>query len=173
MDDALRSNGLLMAGLGLPPVTAPNVVSRPPTAFGGAWRASDPGAFAGLRRCPSMATTEGRSMTPPSLTGAVMRATKIRRRKPAYHNGSAWSWTFPHFCEALARAWDYSPPAVAAARAYLGGMTRLMVQGCLGQIPELVDGDAPHTPRGCDAQAWGVTEALRVWKLLADRAKSP
>jgi glycogen debranching enzyme len=29
-----------------------------------------------------------------------------------------------------------------------------------------VDGDAPHAQRGCDAQAWSVTEALRVWKLL-------
>ena len=35
-----------------------------------------------------------------------------------------------------------------------------------GQIPEILDGDAPHTQRGCDAQAWGATEALRVWKLL-------
>ncbi|HXJ72977.1 MAG TPA: amylo-alpha-1,6-glucosidase, partial [Candidatus Dormibacteraeota bacterium] len=26
------------------------------------------------------------------------------RRKPAYHNGTAWTWTFPVFCEALARA---------------------------------------------------------------------
>src|SRR4029077_13510063 len=25
------------------------------------------------------------------------------RRKPAYHNGTAWTWTFPVFCEALAR----------------------------------------------------------------------
>ena len=28
------------------------------------------------------------------------------RRKPAYHNGTAWTWTFPVFCEALARAWS-------------------------------------------------------------------
>jgi glycogen debranching enzyme len=49
-------------------------------------------------------------------------------------------------------------------------MARLMAQGCLGQVPELLDGDAPHTPRGCDAQAWGATEALRVWKLLGDAA---
>jgi predicted glycogen debranching enzyme len=88
------------------------------------------------------------------------------RRKPAYHNGTAWTWTFPVFCEALARAWDFSPEAVAAARAYLGSADRLMKEGCLGQIPEILDGDAPHTQRGCDAQAWGVTEALRVWKLL-------
>jgi len=88
------------------------------------------------------------------------------RRKPAYHNGTAWTWTFPIFCEALAKAWEGSPEALAAARAYLGSMDRLLMGGCTGQIPEILDGDAPHTQRGCDAQAWGVTEALRVWKLL-------
>ena len=88
------------------------------------------------------------------------------RRKPAYHSGTAWTWTFPVFCEALVRAWNSAPEAVAAARAYLGSMQALIDDGCLGQIPEILDGDAPHTQRGCDAQAWGVTEALRVWKLL-------
>jgi hypothetical protein len=88
------------------------------------------------------------------------------RRKPAYHNGTAWTWTFPSFCEALAMAHEFAPEAVAAARAYLGSGDKLMVTGCVGQIPESLDGDAPHTQRGCDAQAWGVTEALRVWKLL-------
>jgi starch synthase (maltosyl-transferring) len=88
------------------------------------------------------------------------------RRKAAYHNGTAWTWTFPVFCEALAQAWSFEPAAVAAARAYLGSMDRLLIEGCAGQLPEIVDGDAPHQQRGCDAQAWGVTEALRVWKLL-------
>lgn len=91
------------------------------------------------------------------------------RRKPAYHNGTAWTWTFPTFCEALARAWDFAPEAVATAKAYLGSMEKLLNDGCLGQIPEILDGDAPHTQRGCDAQAWGATEALRVWKLLKSR----
>jgi glycogen debranching enzyme/glycosidase len=93
------------------------------------------------------------------------------RRKPAYHNGTAWTWTLPVFCEALARAWNFSPEAVAAARAYLGSMEQLMNEGCLGQIPEILDGDAPHTQRGCDAQAWGVTEAMRVWKMLNERER--
>ena len=78
----------------------------------------------------------------------------------------------PTFCEALARAWDFSPGADAAARAYLGSMARLMTEGCLGQLPELLDGDAPHTERGCDAQAWAATEALRVWKLLSSARTS-
>ena len=91
------------------------------------------------------------------------------RRKPAYHNGTAWTWTFPAFCEALARAWDFAPEAVAAAKAYLGSIQQLMNTGCLGQLPEIMDGDAPHTQRGCDAQAWSATEALRVWNLLNRR----
>jgi glycogen debranching enzyme len=88
------------------------------------------------------------------------------RRKPAYHNGTAWTWTFPGFCEALVRAWDGAPEAVAAAKSYLGSAEKLLDEGCLGQLPEILDGDAPHTQRGCDAQAWGVTETLRVWKWL-------
>jgi starch synthase (maltosyl-transferring) len=87
-------------------------------------------------------------------------------RKPAYHNGTAWTWTFPAFCEALALAWDCHPTAVSAARAYLSSMDRLLAESCVGQLPEIVDGDAPHIQRGCDAQAWGATEALRVWKWL-------
>ncbi|MGC8990991.1 MAG: amylo-alpha-1,6-glucosidase [Verrucomicrobiia bacterium] len=43
---------------------------------------------------------------------------------------------------------------------------RLLLEGCVGQLPEIMDGDAPHTLRGCDAQAWSVTETLRVLRIL-------
>ncbi len=89
------------------------------------------------------------------------------RRKPAYHNGTAWPWQLPTFCEAVAVAWDHAPAAVATARAWLGSVDELLDVGCHGHIPEILDGDAPHTQRGCDAQAWSVSEALRVWRLLA------
>ena len=88
------------------------------------------------------------------------------QRKPAYHNGTAWTWPFPVFCEALAMAWGRSPGALETARAYLGSMDLLLAEGCIGHIPELLDGNAPHQQRGCDAQAWGISEALRVWKVL-------
>ncbi len=94
-------------------------------------------------------------------------------RKPAYHNGTAWTWPFPTFCEALALAWNRDPAAVAAARAYLVSMEGLLHHGCVGQIPEVIDGDTPHIQRGCDAQAWGVTEALRVWKALGAQGLAP
>lgn len=86
------------------------------------------------------------------------------RRKPAYHNGTAWTWPFPSFCEAWVKV--YGDDGVPAAKAWLASITRLLDAGCAGQPPEIVDGDHPHLQRGCDAQAWGVSEALRVWRLL-------
>ncbi|HZI31141.1 MAG TPA: amylo-alpha-1,6-glucosidase, partial [Candidatus Binatia bacterium] len=91
-------------------------------------------------------------------------------RKLAYHNGTAWTWTFPTFCEALARVWNFSPEAVATAKSYLASTDKLLNEGCIGQLPEILDADAPHAQRGCDAQAWGATEVLRVWKLLDSQA---
>ena len=61
---------------------------------------------------------------------------------------------------------------VAAAKSYLGSSEKILNEGCLGQIPEILDGDTPHTQRGCDAQAWGATEALRVWKLLSENQET-
>ncbi|MBL0716215.1 MAG: glycogen debranching enzyme family protein [Desulfosarcina sp.] len=86
------------------------------------------------------------------------------RRKPAYHNGTAWTWVFPSFSEAWFRV--YGPAGQPAALAWLGSVVDLMLTGCLGHIPEILDGDLPHTPRGCDAQAWSASEVLRVWSLL-------
>ena len=45
-------------------------------------------------------------------------------------------------------------------------MSHFWIEGCSGQLPEVVDGDAPHQQRGCDAQAWSVSEALRVWTKI-------
>jgi glycogen debranching enzyme len=86
------------------------------------------------------------------------------QRKPAYHNGTAWTWLFPSFCEAWAMV--YPKNGKQTALAWLASSAALLEQGCVGHIPEILDGNIPHTPRGCDAQAWGASEVLRVWKKL-------
>ena len=86
------------------------------------------------------------------------------RRKPAYHNGTAWTWQFPLYAEALAAV--YGAEARRAGLSLLGSSVELLNRGCLCHTPEICDADAPHTPRGCSAQAWGMSELLRVWKLL-------
>jgi glycogen debranching enzyme len=86
-------------------------------------------------------------------------------RKAAYHNGTAWTWLFPSFCEAWVKA--YGKSGKDAALAWLASSTRQIDQGCVGHVPEIMDGDFPHRQRGCDAQAWGVSELMRVWSQLA------
>ncbi len=92
-------------------------------------------------------------------------------RKPAYHNGTAWTWFLPILAEALAVAWAFEPASLHAARSLLGSLAPLLASGSHGQIPEVLDGDAPHRERGCHSQAWAASEALRVWRrLLAQHA---
>ena len=85
-------------------------------------------------------------------------------RKPAYHNGTAWTWIFPSYVEAQFMA--YGEPAREAGLAVLQSSTELIQRGTIGQTPEIVDGNAPHAERGCGAQAWGVTELYRVLAFL-------
>jgi predicted glycogen debranching enzyme len=87
------------------------------------------------------------------------------RRKPAYHNGTAWTWPFPAYCEAWALA--YGEAGRQTALAWLTSSIGLLESGCLGHLPEILDGDYPHTARGCDAQAWGASEWVRVWLKLS------
>ncbi len=86
------------------------------------------------------------------------------RRKVAYHNGTAWTWPFPSYAEAYFKI--HGESGRKTAKAYLSSMVLLMDGGCVTHLPEILDGDSPHTPRGCDAQAWGISEFYRVWKML-------
>ena len=165
--DALRSNCLLAAALGISGGTrAKRMVEAAREHL------VIPGAIRSLAPLPvnpplEVRGNEGHVLNDPSNPyWGRYEGDEDSRRKPAYHNGTAWTWPFPVFCEAMVRAWEFDPKAVAAARGYLGSMEALLDRGCLGQIPEVLDGDAPHLQRGCDAQAWGATEALRVWKML-------
>jgi glycogen debranching enzyme len=85
-------------------------------------------------------------------------------RKVAYHNGTAWCWPFPAYCEALATAGD----AVNRKRALALLMSAIqwMENGVIGEMPEVLDGHVPHINGGCLAQAWSVSEFYRVLKIL-------
>ena len=89
-----------------------------------------------------------------------------RSRKVAYHNGTAWCWPFPAYCEALRMVGGKA--AIPRARALLESMIDYYEDGVPGELPEVADGDAPHRPGGCPAQAWSVTEFYRVHRLLTD-----
>jgi glycogen debranching enzyme len=48
------------------------------------------------------------------------------------------------------------------AAQWLASLREHMSEAGLGQISEIFDGDPPHRPRGCIAQAWSVAELLRA-----------
>jgi predicted glycogen debranching enzyme len=77
-------------------------------------------------------------------------------RDGAYHEGTAWAFLLGIYADACQRVRGRVPPGV------LSGLIAHLEGDGLGQIAEVFDGDAPHHPRGCPAQAWSVAEALRV-----------
>src|SRR5439155_20529916 len=96
----------------------------------------------------------------PGYTGAYSGGP--RERDAAYHQGTAWGWLLGPFALAHYRVYKDR----AAALAFLKPLTNALDRYGLGTLGEIFDGDAPHHPRGCIAQAWTVAEVLRAWELL-------
>jgi predicted glycogen debranching enzyme len=87
------------------------------------------------------------------------------QRDAAYHQGTVWSWLLGPYADALVRTnGAFGKPK---ARKAVEGIVAHLREAGLGTISEIFDGDAPHAPRGCPAQAWSVGEVLRVWKESA------
>ncbi|MFB6249979.1 MAG: amylo-alpha-1,6-glucosidase [Salinibacter sp.] len=81
------------------------------------------------------------------------------QRDGAYHQGTVWSWLIGPFVKAHLRVYD-DP---ATARSYLAPLRRYLEGHGVGSVSEIFDGDAPFTPRGTPAQAWGVAQILGAW----------
>ena len=95
----------------------------------------------------------------------------VRERDGAYHQGTVWPWLMGPFVEAWLRVRGGTPRAKAEARArFLDPLLAHLDDAGVGHLPEIADGDPPHTPRGCPFQAWSVGEALRLERVvLAER----
>ncbi len=87
-------------------------------------------------------------------------------RDGAYHQGTVWAWLLGPFVEAHLRAHNFSASARRTCRAWLRPMMEHIGQAGAGTISEIFDGDPPHAPGGCIAQAWSVAEILRAYHLV-------
>ncbi len=83
-------------------------------------------------------------------------------RDGSYHQGTVWGWLIGPFLSAYLRVNRHSGAAKKQAMEWLHPLLAHLDEGCIGSISEIFDGDAPHAPRGCFAQAWSVSETLRV-----------
>lgn len=82
-------------------------------------------------------------------------------RDSAYHQGTVWGWLIGAFVDAFRRTHSRDARAEKRVDEILAGLTTHLTTAGVGQISEIFDGDAPHAPRGCPAQAWSVAEVLR------------
>ncbi len=139
--------------------------------------AADPACFTPERADAVIARARRDLVTPaglrtlaPGERGYVGRyGGGVAARDGAYHQGTVWPWLLGAYVRAALRR--------GADKAGL----RALVEGAagnelaLGHVPELADGDPPHAPRGCVAQAWSVAELLRalVWDLGEGASQQP
>ena len=90
-------------------------------------------------------------------------------RDRAYHQGTVWGWWLGIWALALARVSGEPQQGLI----WLDGIGDHLATAGLGSISEIFDGDPPHRPRGCIAQAWSVAETLRAWHELTAMNEQP
>ena len=83
-------------------------------------------------------------------------------RDAAYHMGTVWAWLLGPFARAHFRVYGDA----RLAQSLLEPIAQHLNAACLGSVSEIFDGDAPHSAKGCFAQAWSVAEILRSWIYL-------
>jgi predicted glycogen debranching enzyme len=86
-----------------------------------------------------------------------------RSRDSAYHQGTVWPWLLGPFLTAYVQVHGSSADARGRAGRFLEPLHQHLFQAGLGQISEVFDGDLPHQPGGCIAQAWSAAEVLRAY----------
>jgi len=84
-------------------------------------------------------------------------------RDTAYHNGTAWPWLLGAYVRAYRKVHNYSEDSLENMKTLLEGFDMQLEDAGIGSISEVFDGDFPHSPGGCIAQAWSVAEILRAY----------
>jgi glycogen debranching enzyme len=90
----------------------------------------------------------------------------VQSRDSSYHQGTVWPWLMGPFVTAYLKVNDFSLASRQQAQEWLKPFASHLFEAGLGHVSEICDAAAPHTPRGCFAQAWSVGELLRVALLL-------
>ena len=88
------------------------------------------------------------------------------KRDMAYHQGTTWVFPMGAYYLAYLKVHGSSAEAARYVRRQLEALEPMLQEGCLGQLPEIYDGDFPSEGKGCFAQAWSVGEMLRVLEAL-------
>jgi predicted glycogen debranching enzyme len=88
-----------------------------------------------------------------------------RQRDQAYHNGTVWAWPTGPFVTAFLKTKRHAQKwrSFAFENFLKPLFQEETFRAGLGTISEIFDGELPHEPNGCIAQAWSVAEPLRAY----------
>lgn len=90
-------------------------------------------------------------------------------RDSSYHQGTVWPWLLGPFGEAALRVAEDRTQEKSFLRRHIRGFLKSHLgEAGIGSVSEVFDGDPPHRPGGCIAQAWSVAELIRLYLLLRD-----
>jgi glycogen debranching enzyme len=90
-------------------------------------------------------------------------------RDAAYHNGIVWPWLLGAFLDGHLKVHNRSPQSIEQAKQWLAPLIAYLdngMGGCVGQLPELYEPQAPYRAVGTCAQAWSIAEVLRLAVML-------
>ena len=90
-----------------------------------------------------------------------------QQRDEAYHQGTVWSFLLGPFVESFLKVNGFNRKSRKKAAEFIQPLLKHLIEDCcLGSISEIFDGDSPHKPKGCIAQAWSVAELIRAYRLI-------
>jgi predicted glycogen debranching enzyme len=112
-----------------------------------------------------------RTLSPADPAYKGKYAGDLEARDHAYHQGTVWPWLLGPYIKAYLRAYGKNTKTVDACLSLLAPFLSHLKDAGLGTVSEVFDGDPPHRPGGCIAQAWSVAELLRV--LSEDLLSAP
>jgi len=147
-DESVRPNMVLAAALEFSPLTV-------------------------LQRADVVRVAENDLVTPRGLRTLAPRDARYQgrysggpvERDRAYHQGTVWPWLVGFYAEAYLRAHGSTDTTRAHVRRLLDGFAPELSGHGLNHVSEVFDGDPPHRPAGCFAQAWSTAELLRAYRL--------
>ncbi len=107
-----------------------------------------------------------RSLSPDSVMYRGIYGGSQEQRDEAYHQGTVWAWLAAPFIKAYLRVNRHSSQSIEKAREMLYSFYDHLNDACMDSVSEIFDGDYPHYPRGCFAQAWSVAGILEIHGMI-------
>ena len=107
-----------------------------------------------------------RSLSPEDVQFVPEYSGKHYKRDMSYHQGTVWTFPLGSYFRAYLKVNNYSNEAKQIVKKQLSFFEDALREGCVGQVAEIYDGLIPNESRGCFAQAWSVSEILKIYDEL-------